>query len=140
MTGTDFHRLLRPSPLRFDDACPAEQGFKAAHRDHPETILVIDAPDALALIGRLPRRASVVMARFGGLNRALLLRVMPDRVMVPLIGRSFDARDGISRLKRLRYGGQICVIAPPLPDHAMVEAELRALAPGLAIAVLDRRS
>ena len=43
----------------------------------------------------------------------------------------------VEALMHLGYAGAISVIAPRLPDRAMVERELRALGPGLRLRLVS---
>ncbi|MGB8813924.1 MAG: hypothetical protein WCC57_12135 [Paracoccaceae bacterium] len=103
----------------------------------PGTVLVIDVNDPLSLIEKLIPRPSVVIARFAMLNAELLARVRPECVILPLLSPAFDAIQAIQRLILLGYSGSICVFAPPLPNRAMVEAELRGYAPGVVIKLME---
>lgn len=114
-------------------------GSKAFDQDAqtPGTVLVIDVADPLSLIDRLIPRPSVVMARFAMLNAELLARVRPECVVLPLLSPAFDAIQAIQRLVLLGYSGRICILAPPLPNRAMVETELRGYAPGMTIKLME---
>lgn len=106
-------------------------------RDLAETLLLIEVPQALPLIDRLPRRPSVVIARFNGLDRALLRRVLPNRVICPLIAADFDAMEVLRRLRSLRWQGPVEVVGSNVINPAMVEEELRAALPGRMVNLLD---
>lgn len=105
-------------------------------RETAETLLLIEVPQALPLIDMLPKRPSVVIARFIGLDKALLDRVSPTRVICPLISAEFDAVDVLRRLRSLRWKGPVEVIGPEMADHAMVENELRLTLPGRSVNLL----
>ncbi|OIQ07134.1 MAG: phenolic acid decarboxylase [Rhodobacteraceae bacterium CG2_30_10_405] len=47
---------------------------------------------------------------------------------LPLLDPRLDVAQALQRLAELGYRGRICVLTASLPDRAMVEAELRALA------------
>ncbi|HEX9858240.1 MAG TPA: hypothetical protein VGA75_07770 [Paracoccaceae bacterium] len=106
-------------------------------RLYPGDVLVIEAMEALALIAELPRRPVVTLARFAELDHDLLARFQPDCVVFPLFAQRLDATRVVRRLSELGYRGNVCALAPPLPDGAMVEAELRAVAPDLNLHLID---
>lgn len=110
-------------------------GFPAPE-EHDETLLLIQSPESLALINRLPRHATIELTRFSTLTKSLLTRLSPHRVLFPLVSDSLDAAEVVMRLHRLRYAGQAVVLMPSLPDPQMVEAELHGNAPGLRLALL----
>ncbi len=101
-----------------------------AARNRAETLLLIEVPRALSLIDRLPRRPSLVITRFSGLDQALIRRVAPDRVICPLVSAEFDAFEVMARLRTIRWQGPVCVIGNDVPDTCMIEEELRAALPG----------
>ena len=78
----------------------------------------------------------VATARLAELDAALLARVRPDQVLLPLLSPGHDATAVVERLQAIGYAGLITVVAPRLPDAPMVEAELRALGPGPRLTLL----
>jgi len=102
-----------------------------------ETLLIIDAPEALVLVAQLEKPPEVVVSLFPQLDAALLDRVRPDCIALPLLDPRLDVAQALQRLAELGYRGRICVLTAPLPDHAMVEAELRALAPGVTVHLIE---
>jgi len=128
------------SVVRLDAMRSMAPKAPVALRDPAETLLLIEVPQALPLIDRLPRRPSVVVARFNGLDRALLRRVLPSRVICPLIAEDFDAVEVMARLRSLRWMGPVEVIGSGLRHADMIEDELRAALPGREVNLLqDRR-
>lgn len=103
----------------------------------PRSVLVIEAPEALDLIARLAVAPRVMVVRFAHLTPALISQVQPDCVALPLLRPGFDALQVVERLARCGYAGKICALTTPLPDRAMVEAELRAALPGATITVIE---
>ena len=75
----------------------------------------------------------VTIAAFIDLNAAFLAEVAPELVVLPLFSVGQDATTMVEALMNLGYDGAISVMAPRLPDRAMVERELRALGPGLRL-------
>ncbi|PZQ99648.1 MAG: hypothetical protein DI533_03020 [Cereibacter sphaeroides] len=70
-------------------------------------------------------------------DNSLLDRVKPATVAFPLIAERFDATHIVSRLARLGYDGEAIVFSPRLPCRTMVLKELRALAPGMSIHLVE---
>lgn len=58
-----------------------------------------------------------------------------DLVIAPLIGTGFDAIELLLLLGEAGFSGRLHVRADPLPDHALVLAELRTVAEGFGIHV-----
>lgn len=78
----------------------------------------------------------VTIAAFADLTAAYLAEVAPELVVLPLFSIQQDAVTMVEALMSLGYGGAISVMAPRLPDRAMVERELRALGPGLRLRLI----
>tara|TARA_R110002096_G_scaffold350602_2_gene543812 strand:+ start:4971 stop:5225 length:255 start_codon:yes stop_codon:yes gene_type:complete len=66
-------------------------------------------------------------------SKSLLGALAPRCVIVPLFAGPFDVLTLLEQLVTARYTGRVLVLAPPLPDRAMVLAELQAHAPGLRL-------
>lgn len=92
-------------------------------------MLALDCHGLLAPRGPIPLPRAVQHAS-ADLSAALLARLKPERIVLPLFAPACDAMAVIERLEALGYRGLIVVIAPPLPKPALVERELRALGPG----------
>lgn len=110
----------------------------------PPVLLAVDVrgrADALlsrlaALAGQPEQAARLVHVGSLGLTADLLARLLPDAVIVPLFGPWSDALDLAERLQALGYRGALLVLAPPLPDRALVLRELTGAAPGLQVRLL----
>lgn len=102
----------------------------------PGPILVIEAPAALALAARYPDDR-VVVARYASLDPQLIARVRPAWIIAPLFGIGFDATNVLDALEQCAFAGRIAIAAPRLPNPRMVERELSAFAPALAIEVVQ---
>ena len=74
--------------------------------------------------------------RAGDLSRALLDRLQPVHIVLPLFPPGGDVTLVIEELQRLGYGGRITILAPDLPRPRLVERELRAYGPGVRLTVL----
>lgn len=100
-----------------------------------EMVLLVDLPDLPKADARIIG-AALHHVRFGALDPALVARLRPDRVICPLLARDFDASLLAQRLAGWGYRGRLTVIAPRLPDRAMVQRELSAAAPTLSVEVV----
>jgi len=114
-------------------------------RDHPgkpfNDCPAETRPCTLALDITMPMdvaTGAVVQMQFTDLDHAMLDRLSPTRVILPLLGRCHDAVQVIERLQTLGYKGELTVVAPTLPDPSLVERELRGLGPGLRLRLLMR--
>ncbi|EEW26427.1 hypothetical protein [Rhodobacter ferrooxidans] len=102
-----------------------------------QVFLLVDAPEALALIDMRVPRPSVVMASFGALDHEILTQVNPDCIVLPLLHPGIDIEQALLVLAALGFGGCICALCPALPNRRMVESELRAFAPGLDVRLIE---
>lgn len=82
-----------------------------------------------------PQRISLT---FPALSRAALNLIRPAQVICDLMTPDHDALQVAARLADLGWRGRLTVLSSGLPNPRMVEAELRARAPGLVIEVLDK--
>ncbi len=93
--------------------------------DSPRLLAVDLSP---AIRSRLEQRTGldVESVTFSRLNVAVLARVRPDAVIAPLITEGHDILDLCRRLTAFGFGGQVYVMADPLPDAEAVLREIRA--------------
>ena len=91
----------------------------------------------MPLIATLPSKPEVIALRFAFLSAALLAEVQPDCVVLPLLHARFDAFQVLTRLQELGFCGQICTLTPPLPNRAMVEAELAQAAKSATVHLIE---
>ena len=110
--------------------------FPQPERSVPARILALDM-DTWRLTD-LPG-AQIAQASFAELDAAVLARVAPDQILMPLLSPHHDAMAVVERLQALGYDKGITVIALNLPNGRMVEAELRALGPGARLTLLTSR-
>lgn len=101
-----------------------------------------DRPVLLAL-DVAPRQGSwggyaVVPLRFASLSAALIAKLTPAAVAIPLWSRGADAVQMLQRLAELGYSGPVEVHTPPLPNLRMVMAELAQVAAGLQVSLVER--
>lgn len=80
--------------------------------------------------------AVIIHAPWRSLSAALLSRVLPDAVLTPLSAPEFDAIDMAEYLHDTGYRGRLLVVAPELPDRAMVHREIAGACPGIAVEFL----
>ncbi|MBI1492127.1 hypothetical protein [Halocynthiibacter styelae] len=93
-------------------------------------ILVIgDVNNWLARGHSLPQDKSLVFVDYAAFSAETLLMHRPDMILSPLTSVGFDALDLADRLQTFRYCGAFRVLAPKLPDQAMVTRELCYRAP-----------
>lgn len=81
-------------------------------------------------------RDQVTTLAFEALTLERLQAIAPDLVVFPLVSATQDAAVIIAKLQELGYRGQCLVLCPKLPKPGLIEAELRALGPGLEVQVL----
>lgn len=121
--------MTRPDP--FPQISPKDQPGLAA-----ETLLCVDPGDAGLLHDDLGR---IVSAALPQITAQLLASLRPDRVICALFGPAQDAYAVVEQLESLGYDGAITVLCPDLPRPKLVEAELRAIGPGLRLTLLPMR-
>lgn len=78
----------------------------------------------------------VASISLNALTPSIIAQHQPDVILFALFSPMQDAISVIERLELIGYGGHIRVICPVLPKPALVEAELRALGPGLRLSVI----
>lgn len=100
----------------------------------------IKAPSSFVSVG-LPEQVAQALAGGRtlcklGLGDVTALRLAEERADVigcPLMSGAVDALCVIAALEEARFGGTLLVVAPALPDPAMVERELRAATKGFSL-------
>jgi len=123
------HGLRYPESDPHNLALHVEQG----------TLLGVEAGPALSLLKPLPAEISVVLARFDGLCRDLLLTVRPDCVVTPLVAPNFDVLDLAQCLAELDYSGPLIAVTFPLPDRRVIEREVTECCAGIRLRVIELR-
>ena len=103
--------------------------------EKPPEVRILALDMQATVPGDLPAGA-VAIASFADLDAALLTRLAPDRIILPLLSPGHDATAVVERLQEIGYGGLITVVALKLPNARMVETELRALGPGPRLTLL----
>lgn len=101
-----------------------------------ETWLAIETRDAFRYIQNMSFKPSIVVARFSDLKPDLVNRVQPELILCPLMGPGFDALDVLCHASMADWRASIGVLSPPLPNHRMVERELKAHSGGLSVNLL----
>jgi hypothetical protein len=110
--------------------------FSAPNVKAGETFLMIEASGALPLVRLLPAQPNLVMTSFRHLNRELITRLQPDRVVFPLFWPPTDAVETLERLRSFGFHGIACVLSGPLPCPSEVQKELRTAASGIEVHLL----
>ncbi len=100
---------------------PETDGLSLANR----RILVVDPSQTLPQALRGVQSATITLARMAMIDAALIARVRPDVVLAPLFGPDHDIVDLARLLDQAGYTGPLRAYSPPLPDTALVRAELR---------------
>ena len=102
-----------------------------------EVYLVIDVPKTVGFVAALPLHVTAVPIAFSALEQKLVASVSPTKVVVPLMARGFDATEAIEALGLCGYQGAVWVLAPKLPNRRMVERELKSIAAGIQVEVIE---
>lgn len=88
-------------------------------------ILVVDPAQSLPQALRGVQGASITLTRLSQINAQLIARVAPDVVLAPLFSPDHDILDLARVLDGAGYRGPLRAWSPPLPDSALVCAEVR---------------
>ena len=88
-------------------------------------ILVVDPSQALPRALRGVQGAAITIARMPMIDAEMLARIRPDVVLSPLFSPGHDILDLARLLDRLGYQGPLRAYSPPLPNTAIVCAEVR---------------
>lgn len=96
--------------------------------DRSSNTLALDCADLFSASDVTPLHP-LVHLHFADLTPAFLAVLAPVSVVLPLIFGRHDALEVVEALEAMHYGGHILVVAPALPDPAMVQRELRAAGP-----------
>ena len=102
-----------------------------------EVYLVIDVPKTVGFVAALPLHVTAVQIGFTALEPKLVASVSPTKVVMPLMARGFDAMEAIEALGLCGYQGAVWVLAPKLPNRRMVERELKSIAAGIQVEVIE---
>ncbi len=95
-------------------------------------ILAVGEVDKWKRSGRaLPQDSQIVLAEFHDISPELLQTLNPDVVLSPLLCPAFDCLDLAQALTRSGFRGRYRIIAPALPDPAVIISEIEMLCPGL---------
>lgn len=102
-------------------------------------LLVEPGPYLGAFSREMPGAMALVLCQFERVNRSLIARVMPDRVVAPLFSARFDIVDLAAILSDAGFGGGLIVVAPPLPDLRLVRRELASVTRGMDLVFAEYR-
>lgn len=116
---------------------PTSEAWSPDLAPRPGIVLAVELRGAAPILEKHRPGCALVLTRYTLLDRTMLDRIAPVCVAMPLIAPGFDATQGLERLRRLRYAGDICVVGPPLPAPGMVLSELRAHAGGREIHLIE---
>jgi hypothetical protein len=113
----------------------AEGGMDGTMAGRRPPVVVVQSPALPARVLALPHRHAVLPLPFTAVTRGLLDRLGPRAVALALFCPRHDATAVLKRLAQLGYRGRVFLLAPPLPDAAMVERELARQFPSLRLRV-----
>jgi len=102
-----------------------------------EIYLVIEVPKTVGFGNALPLHVTAVPIMFSALEQKLVSSVAPTKVVAPLMARGFDAAEVIEQLAACGYQGSVWVLAPKLPNRRMVERELKSMATGIQVEIIE---
>ena len=102
-----------------------------------EVYLVVEVPKTVGFITSLPVHVTAIPIQFSALEQKLVSSVSPTKVVVPLMARGFDAAEVVEQLATCGFRGSVWVLAPKLPNRRMVERELKSMAPGIQVELIE---
>jgi hypothetical protein len=102
-----------------------------------QTLLLIDAAEALQLLSPRPDRQAVVLTQMRMLSETMLKSVCPDAIVAPLITADYDIVDLGILLEELGYVGNLYAMTRPLPRAELVIREVGAVCPRLTVRLLE---
>ncbi len=79
----------------------------------------------------LPQDSQIALAEFHDISPELLQTLNPDVVLSPLLCPAFDCLDLAQALTRSGFRGRYRIIAPALPNPAVIISEIEMLCPEL---------
>jgi len=86
---------------------------------------VVDPSQSLPRALRGVQGATITIARMPMIDTELICRVKPDVVLAPLFSPDHDILDLARLLDRVGYMGPLRAYTPPLPNIALVRAEVQ---------------
>jgi len=98
--------------------------------------LLVEVPGAAQVTQPCPKVSSLVLVAFAMVSKTLLTALAPRCVVVPLFPGHNDIMTLLEALAEAQFTGRVLILTPPLPNCAMVLAELRAHCPGLRLRLL----
>lgn len=112
---------------------PQPGGFSLAGR----RILVVDPSQELPQALRGVSGATITITRFAMIDADLLSRVQPDVILAPLVSPGHDILDLARQLDKVGYTGPLRAYSPPLPNVALVCAEVKQIWSGRDFDILE---
>lgn len=85
----------------------------------------------------LPKDCDLCFSGIHALKRVVLMQISPCMIVSPLVGEDFDAHEIAALLEDIRYAGQYRAITPKIPKADLVLSELKEVAPGIDIDILE---
>lgn len=106
---------------------------------HPVVTAVAMSADAVAMLPAhvMAPDASVRLQSFTELSvEDVTGQAAPDLIVSPLLARGFDATDLLTMLREARYLGRFLVLAPQMPDIALIRSEMMVQAPDINVDII----
>lgn len=100
-------------------------------------ILVVETTQSLPLALQATTGTQVTVTRYAALTRKLLEELRPDIVIAPLIAPDHDILDLALLLRNAGFAGALRAFSPPLPNCAIIRAEVAAISPHLDFDVIE---
>jgi len=97
----------------------------------PQMLVIGDLQEWQAAGRDLPTGEGLFFANLNDISPEFLQTLAPDVVLSPMVARRFDCLDVAQVLYTSNFTGRFRVVAPWLPNPAVILAEVRSLCPGL---------
>lgn len=122
-----------------------QTGRAALHRaPRDDRAVTLDCERVLAIgrksrpLGDVPSADGNAQIRLLGYDELLVQRDPPqaDLVLSPMVGDTFDCLDVAVQLHAQGFRGRLHVVAPALPDPAILRREVASICPGIHVDVV----
>lgn len=121
---------------RYEGGVPVEEEAVGEGKRQPRILAVGELRKWQHAGRELPQDRQIGFADFFDVSPELLEALAPDVIMSPLLTASFDCLDLAQLLQHSGFRGRYRILAPDLPNPAVVAAEIEALCPSLDIGFL----
>ncbi|MCB1400109.1 MAG: hypothetical protein KDJ82_09675 [Rhodobacteraceae bacterium] len=100
-------------------------------------ILVVETTQSLPLALQGTTGTQVTVARYAEITRKFLDDLCPDIVIAPLIAQDHDILDLALLLRNTGFAGALRAFTRPLPNSAIIRAEVASIYPHLDFDVIE---